>query len=337
MKAFPAQLQGLLQKGFAPIYLVHGDEPLQLRDALDLVRSTTREQGYDERLVFDISASFDWNSLQLEASSMSLFASQRLIELRMPSGKPGKEGGRVLKEMAENPTEGTILLISSEKLEAATQRTAWYKAIEKQGLIIQARQLNLQQLLDWIRQQAGQLGLSVDNEAARLLAEKSEGNMLACQQELQKLQMLSPAGTIGLDEMLNSVFDNARYNVFSLVDTALSGDGRRTQRILRHLQQEGVQPSLIVWALAREVRTLASMATQLASGQPLSAILARHRIWDNRKALVGDALRRLASGHIHRLLYELGQLDQIVKGQIREKDFWNEVTRTGLRLAGTTI
>lgn len=333
MRLHPEQLGAHLGRGIASTYLVYGDEPLQARESLDAIRRTARDRGYQERRVFDAERGFDWSSLRGEASSLSLFAAKRLLEVHLPSGKPGDEGARALRDYAQAPPSDLVLLVSCGKLDANAQRGAWVKALDQAGLVIQARPVDRRRLALWVRQRAATKGLELTGEAAELLAERGEGNMLACAQEIDKLALLHGRGAIGLEQAVAAVFDNARYTLFALADSALAGDPVRTVKILYGLRAEGTEPILATWALARELRVLCTMAQEIARGANLERTLAAHRVWESRRELYRQALKRHDPVGLLTMLRGLGQVDRVIKGE-RVGDPWAALARLGLRLAG---
>lgn len=315
MKLRAEQLAAHLEAGLRPIYLLSGDEPLQMMECGDAIRRQARQQGVNEREVMHASATgFDWNSLGAAANTLSLFAEQRLIELHLPSGKPGNEGSKALCAYAERPPEDTVLLVLCGKLDKNTQNSKWVKTLEKAGVMMQFWPIKPEELPAWVKRRMQQRGLTTNTEAAALLAERVEGNMLAAAQEVEKLLLLYGPGQLSLAQVEEAVANSARYNVFELTDTALLGDAARASRVLQGLYGEGVEPVLILWALLREIRTLATMAEQLAQGQPLGQILSEHRVWDNRKAAVSAALQRHRAANWHRLLRLGGRAERIIKG-----------------------
>jgi DNA polymerase-3 subunit delta len=334
MRLSPEQLGAHLARGLAPTYLVYGDEPLQVRESLDAIRAAARDQGYQERQVFDAERGFDWSTLRGEAGSLSLFAAKRMLEARLPSGKPGDEGAKALRDYAQEPPADVVLLVSCGKLESSAQRSAWVKALDQAGAVIQARPLDRRRLTRWVGQRAAAKGLELSAEVAELLAERGEGNMLACAQEIDKLALLHGRGAIGLEQAVAAVFDNARYTLFALVDSALAGDPTRTVKILYGLRAEGTEPILATWALGRELRMLCTMAREIARGTALERSLADHRVWDSRKDLYRQALTRHDPAGLLLMLRALGQVDRVIKGD-RVGDAWATLARLGLRLAGS--
>lgn len=336
MKLSARQLPRQLESGLAPLYFVSGDEPLLIQEACDLVRRHARGQGCSERIVMHVESGFEWNSLLQEASGMSLFADKRLLELRLPGGRPGEAGGRVLQAYGEQPPPDNVLLIISGKIDATQQRSRWFKSLEQNGVVVQVWSLTPRELPAWIEQRMRNVGLQPQRDALLLLAERVEGNLLAAVQEIEKLHMLHGAGPIGADEVLAAVADSARFDVFALVDGVLAGDGRRSARILAGLRREGVEPVLVLWALGREIRSLATMAAQLAGGAGLEQVLARQRVWEKRKPLLRQALQRHDRRRCLRLLRRAAHLDRLIKGQAAG-NVWDELLQLSLEVAGISV
>ncbi len=336
MKLNVRQLPRQLESGLSPLYFISGDEPLLVQEACDLVRGQAREQGCSERIVMHAESGFDWNSLLQEASGMSLFAERRLLELRLPGGRPGEAGGRVLQAYGEQPPPDKVLLIISGKIDAAQQRSRWFKALDQGGVVVQVWPLTPRELPAWIEQRMRGVGLQPQREALLLLSERVEGNLLAAVQEIEKLRMLHGTGPVGVDEVLAAVVDSARFDVFALVDTALAGDCRRTARILGGLRREGVEPVLVLWALSREIRSLATMAAQLAGGAGLQQVLARQRVWEKRKPLLRQALQRHDQCRWRHWLSQAAHLDRLIKGQAAG-NIWDELLQLSLEVAGLSI
>ena len=337
MRLRAEQLQGHLQQGLKPIYLLSGDEPLQMMETGDTIRRAARQQGAAEREVLHAEGSgFDWNSLLGAANSLSLFAEQRLIELHLPSGKPGREGSKALCEYAARPPEDTVLMIRSGKLDKTALNSKWAKALDSAGVIMQFWPLKPNELGGWVQRRLQAVGIKANAEAAKLLAERVEGNMLAAAQEVDKLLLLHGPGELGLAQIEEAVANSARYNVFELADTALLGDAARTSRILDGLYAEGVEPVIIIWALQREVRSLCLMAEQLAQGQPIGQVMAAQRVWDNRKPTVSAGLQRHRARTWQSLLRMAGRIERIVKGA-EPGNPRDELRQLALLIAGTRL
>ena len=266
MKLNPAQLNKHLQGSLTPIYVVSGDEALLCQEACDAIRAATRQQGFGERQVFNAENNFDWGQLLQAGASLSLFAEKRLLELRIPNGKPGDKGAAALLEYLARPAEDTVLLISLPKLDGSTQKTKWAKALidGAQTQFLQIWPVDAAQLPQWIRQRLAQAGLSASQEAVEMIAARVEGNLLAAAQEIEKLKLLAEGGQVDADTVLAAVADSARYDVFGLIDAALAGEAAHALRMLEGLRGEGVEPPVILWALAREIRLLATIAEALS-------------------------------------------------------------------------
>ena len=327
------QLDRHLVAELAPVYFIHGDETLLVDECADAVRAATRKQGYSDRQVFTVEPGFDWQSLLAASDSLSLFSERRVLELRLPTGKPGKEGAKVLCEYVERLPEDTLLLVISAKLEPAARRSKWVKALDKAGVSIALWPVDVTQLPAWIERRMRAHGMQPSRDALQLIAERMEGNLLAAAQEIEKLYLLSGPGPLELDTVSELVTDSARYNIFGLVDAALMGDAPHVQRILAGLRGEGVEPVLVLWALGREIRMLAGMARELQSGETLARALASRRVWDKRKPLISGALKRIRGRQWWALLQRCAYLDRVIKGRA-PGSAWDELLQLTLRLAG---
>lgn len=326
-------LSGHLGKPLLPIYWVSGDEPFQLDQACRMLREAALQQGYSERQIYHVDRGFDWGELRQGADSLSLFAERKLIELRLPSGKPGTEGSKALQAYAASPPEDTLLLIISGKLESAAQKSKWFGAIDKVGAMMPVWPIEPARLPQWLGQRLAKRGLQASPEAVKLLCERSEGNLLAADQELEKLLLLYGPGQLDLAQVQAAVTDSARFDVFGLVDEALQGQADRVSRILFGLRGEGVEPVLVLWALERELRTLATIARLSAGGTGLDQAMAAQRVWEKRKPLLRKALSREQAEYWEHLLLVCGRLDRLIKGQETGR-VWDELLELGLNLAG---
>lgn len=327
------QLDSLLQGALAPVCFIHGDETLLVNESADAVRCAARKQGYTDREVFNVDRSFDWTSLQAASDSLSLFAERRVLELRIPGGKPGKEGAKVLCEYAGRPPEDTLLLIISGKLEAAARRSKWVQALDKVGVSLTIWPVEVKQLPGWISQRMQARDMRASPQALQILADRVEGNLLAAAQEIEKLYLLHGPGELSEETVTGLVSDSARYDVFGLVDAALQADIRHVQRILAGLRAEGLDPTLVLWALSREIRSLAAMAREVANGTPVAAVLASRHVWEKRKPVIGGALQRIRGRQWWVLLQRCARIDLVVKGRAAGSA-WDELLQLALRLAG---
>jgi DNA polymerase III subunit delta len=340
MKLAPAQLNKHLQGSLAPVYIVSGDDPLLCQEAADAIRAAARQQGYDERQVFSADANFDWGNLLLAGASLSLFAQRRLLELRLPSGKPGDKGAAALIEYCAKPAEDTLLLISLPKLDGSAQKTKWGKALIEGGQcqFIQIWPVDAQQLPQWINQRLSQAGLSAQRDAVDLIAARVEGNLLAAAQEIEKLKLLAEGNQITVETVQAAVADSARFDVFGLVDAILNGEAAHALRMLEGLRGEGVEPPVILWALARELRLLAGLAQQFSQGVPLDKAFSQARppVWDKRRPLVSKALQRLSAQRWAQLLQDAQRIDAQIKGQA-DGSPWTGLSRLSLLMAGQRL
>lgn len=329
----PDQLAGQLRRALAPVYFIHGDETLLVNECADAVRAAVRAQGFADRQVFSVEAGFDWNSLRSACDSLSLFSEKRLLELRLPGGKPGKEGGAALRDYAERPADDTVLLIVSGKLEPAARNSKWVQSLDKAGVCVTVWPVEAAQLPAWIERRMRARGMQAERDALALLAERVEGNLLAAAQEIEKLYLLNGPGAVDLDTVTELVVDSARYDVFGLVDSALAGDAVHVQRVLAGLRAEGIDPVLVLWALAREIRALAAMATELETGMAAARVLASHRVWEKRKPVIGRALQRVPAHQWRDWLQRCAGIDRVIKGRATGSS-WDELLQLSLDLAG---
>ncbi|MEZ5524535.1 MAG: DNA polymerase III subunit delta [Pseudomonadales bacterium] len=332
------QLEAHLQQGLKPIYIVSGDEPLQVQEACQLIRSAAKAAQFDERETLIADSNFNWDELLSTGNALSLFAAQKLIDLRLASGKPGNEGAKALLSYAENPPESNLLLISTGKLDKAAKNSKWFKALSGQADHIEIWPIEAHQLPKWIEQRMRRNGLAPERDAVTLLAELVDGNLLAASQEIEKLKLLLQEGDsrITADTIRHCVVDSSRYNLFSLVDNALKGDASQCLKMLTGLHQEGVEPLQIIWALSREVRQLAMVAHAIQSGQQAEQAMQSLGIWRNRQPLVGKAVSRLSTTRLDALTRQIAEADQMAKG-IHRGNLWNQLERITLQLAGAPL
>lgn len=335
MRLRPEQLTQHLNKDLLPIYIISGDETLLVQESCDAIRAQCRQQNFN-REVLHVEASFDWQQLLSSANALSLFSERKLIELRLPTGKPGDAGGKALIQYASIASPDNVLLIICNKLESASTRTKWYKTIEEAGASIQIWPIDAQQLPRWIEKRLKQSGIKADSQAIQLLASRVEGNLLAAAQEIDKLRLYTESDIIDADTVISAVADNARYDVFGLVDRALQGDIAGGLKMLRGLKAEGTQVPVILWALSRELRTLSLCAEQLQQGNGIERVLQNQRIWDKRKALIKSSLKRLTAKHLRSLIILASKIDQSAKG-MDTQNCWNLLECLLADLAGTKL
>ena len=328
---------GQLSKQLAPVYIVSGDEPLLVQEACDAVRSKAREQGCTERNVFEVAAGFDWGSWLASGRNQSLFAERQLIELRMPTGKPGSDAGnKALLAYAEDIGPDNVLLIITGKLAGATQNTKWMKAMVAAGVWVTVWPLTLAQMPRWVNQRLQRRGIKASAQAVSLLVDRVEGNPLAAVQEIEKLYLLHGTGQISDEAVQDAVVDSARFDIYALVDSALEGDSLRVRRIIARLEEEGIEPILLLWALTREVRSLTLMADEMAKGNGVDRVLNQFRVWEKRKALTKKALSRSRSTDWPSLLLRAARIDRILKGGAVGNS-WDELLGLSLQISGQPV
>lgn len=330
MKIRPDQLESNLQSSLAPIYIVSGDEPFQLGEACQTIREQCRAQGVTEREVLHVDRSFDWYQLTSAADALSLFAERKLIELRLPTGKPGDAGAKALLDYAGNPPLDNVLLLVTGKLDG---RSKWFKALEKAGIYVPIWPIEPARLPQWIRQRLQQRGLQASAEAVKLLAERVEGNLLAADQEMEKLLLLNGPGQVDVQQVIEAVADSARYDAFSLMDAALAGDAVRVSRVLFGLRGEGVEAIALMGAMNYQLRAMCGMAADLQQGKGLEQVLAGHGVWDKRKPLVRGALQRHSLKRWQGFIWKAGEIDRMIKG-LAQGMVWDELLQLALRIAG---
>ncbi len=333
MRLKPEQLATHLQRALTPVYLVSGDEPFQVDESCAAIRAAAHAQGYTEREVLTAGKDFDWNTLWQAAHSLSLFAKRRLIELRLPTGKPGDAGSGALVEHASRPASDTLLLVITPKLDAQTQKGKWFGAMEQAGVVIQIWPMEAKALPGWISRRLTARGIQASPEVCGLLAERAEGNLLAATQDIEKLYLLYGASKLDMEQAAAAVADSARFDIYDLVDAAASGDPARATRILNGLRDEGVEPVLVLWALARELRSLAGMAYESEHGARVEQIYAKYKIWEKRKPIVQRALQRHKTRVWHGLLQRAARTDRVIKG-FASGDAWDELSALSLAMAG---
>lgn len=322
MQLAPAQLAAHLQRGLRSLYTLHGDEPLLQQEAADAIRAAARAQGYTERSVHTVAgAHFDWSEVLAAGGALSLFAQRQLIEIRIPSGKPGKDGSVALQQLAEAaPANADVLtLVLLPRLDRQTRASAWFAALEQHGVTVAIEPVERAALPQWIAQRLAAQGqrVATGEEGQRTLqffADRVEGNLLAAHQEIQKLALLYPPGELGFEQVESAVLNVARYDVFKLGEAVLAGQPLRVQRMLDGLRAEGEAEVLVHYALAEDIRGLKRVKDALAQGRPLPLALREQRIWGVKERLYERVLPQLQPAALEALLQAAHQVDGIVKG-----------------------
>ena len=337
------QLTAHLAKGLRPLYTLHGDEPLLQQEAADAIRAAARAQGYTERTTFVVAgAHFDWSAVLAAGGSLSLFADKQIVEIRVPSGKPGKDGSAALQHIAQAAAgnDSTLTLVLLPRLDKATKTDAWFAALENNGATVQIDPIERAQLPAWIAQRLAAQGQRVvaGEEGQRTLtffADRVEGNLLAAHQEIQKLALLYPPGELGWAQVEAAVLNVARYDVFKLSEAVLAGQVLRVQRMLDGLQAEGEAAVLVHWALAEDIRALKRVKDAMVAGKPLPMALRENRVWGAKERLFERILPRASDAQLARLLQSAHLVDGIVKG-LKVPDWpqepWQALQRLALQL-----
>lgn len=321
MQLAPAQLTQHLQRGLRPLYTLHGDEPLLVQEAADAIRAAARAQGYTERTVHTVAgAHFDWSAVLAAGGSLSLFADKQIVEVRIPSGKPGKDGSTALQQLAASTAgnDSTLTLVLLPRLDRMTRQSAWFAALEG-GVTIGFEPVERGALPQWISQRLArqEQRVAAGEEGQRTLqffADRVEGNLLAAHQEIQKLALLYPAGELSLAQVESAVLNVARYDVFKLSEAVLAGQAARVQRMLDGLQAEGEAEVLVHYTLAEDIRALKRVKDAMAAGRPLPMALREQRVWGLKEKLFERALPRLTATTLENLLQGAHTVDGIVKG-----------------------
>lgn len=326
------QLPAHLEHEFRPLYVVYGDDPLLVIEASDTIRVKSRQQGYSEREVLTVLPGFDWNDLLAAGGNLSLFGDRKLIDLRIPTGKPGREGGAALQAWCGNLSADTALLVTLPELDWKEEKAAWFTALVQAGVAVKLSAPPLAELPGWIAGRLRRQQQTADAEGLRFIAERVEGNLLAAHQEIQKLALLYPAGNLSLEQIREAVLNVARYDIDSLREAMLTGDVARLTRTLDGLRQEGEAPPLVLWAMSEEIRALATIRLGVERGQSVDALLKEARVWGVRQGLVKRALQRVSPAGLAAALRHAARIDRLAKG-IGKGDAWEEFLRLGLRLA----
>ena len=340
------QLAAHLQKGLRPLYTLHGDEPLQLQEAADAIRAAARAAGHSERSVYTVQgAHFDWSSVLAAGGSFSLFADKKLVEIRIPSGKPGKDGSAAIQQLAENAAQddSTLTIITLPRLDAATKKGAWFGALDANGVTIQIDPIERAALPQWIAQRLARQNQRVASGEAgqrtlQFFADRVEGNLLAAHQEIQKLGLLQPEGELSFEVVEQAVLNVARYDVFKLSEAVLSDNLPRAMRMMDGLQAEGTAEVLVHWTLSEDIRNLKRAKDALASGQPLPMVLRSLRIWGNKEKLFERVVPRLSANAAVRLLHSAHVVDGIVKGLPADNwpsDSWQALRKLAVDMVTT--
>ncbi|NIA55639.1 DNA polymerase III subunit delta [Massilia sp. TW-1] len=336
MQLRPEALDGHLAKGLAPLYVITSDEHLLALEAADKIRSRARAQGYSERDVLTVERSFKWGELLAANQAMSLFGDKKLIELRIPGGKPGKDGSAALQSYAKDLNPDNLTLITLPKLDWQTAKASWVAALQQAAVYVEIPNVERAQLPGWIGTRLSAQNQSADRQSLDFIADRVEGNLLAAHQEIQKLALLYEPGKLTVEQVMDAVLNVARYDVFKLSEAMLAGDPARLVRMLEGLKGEGEALPLVLWAVSEEIRTLLKLKAGMAQGRPLGALLKEYRIWGPRERMMEPALRRISLPTLEAALQQAAQVDKMIKG-LRAKQFagdaWDAMLQLALRVA----
>lgn len=332
MKLSGDDLPRHLASGLKPLYVIYGDALLLSIEAADAIRAAARTAGYGEREILIAEQHFKWGELRNGAQNLSLFAERKIIDLRIPSGKPGTEGGQALQDYANNLSDDVLTLISLPKLDWSAQKSQWFCALERYGVMVSADDIPRDALPRWIVCRLKRQEQTADEVTLEFLADRCEGNLLAAYQEIQKLALLFPAGPLSFEQVKNAVMDVARYDIFKLSEAMLNGNVARFAHILDGLRAEGTATVLVLWAVSEDIRTLGKVLQAVQRGSSTGNALRDMRVRRDRQGLIENAARRLKFPHIERALQQAARLDKIIKG-LRQGDVWDELLQLGIRCA----
>jgi DNA polymerase-3 subunit delta len=331
MKCFPDRLESELQRGLAPIYVVAGPELLLVEEACDAIRRRAREEQIAERVVLEADGRFNWDELSSTGEAMSLFATRRLIELRLPSGKPGREGGAALRDWAGRSSDD-VLLLKCQAWEFQSEKAAWFKALDQAGVFVPCWTIKPHQLPQWIERRLRARGLQVEDSACRFLADRLEGNLLAAAQEVERLALFYGRGAqLDIDTLRTAVADSARYDSFRLTELTMTGQAGAAVRCIRGLAEVDTPPPMIVFALAKELQLIESLHA-LASRMSMNQAVQQLKVWQSKQQALSQAASRLKPGIVRQALVRLSDLDLQSKSNDKA-GFWLNLERLCVGLA----
>jgi DNA polymerase-3 subunit delta len=336
MQLRPQDLPAHLARGVAPLYVIHGDEPLAAIEAADAVRAAARRAGCDEREVFVVEQHFRWDGFVAANANLGLFGSRKLIDVRIPSGKPGSEGAAALERHAQNLPAENVTLVSLPRIDRATQGSGWFAALAEHGITIAMTPIERSALPAWIAERLARNDQRAARDTLAFLAERCEGNLLAARQEIDKLALLLPAGALAHDDVARVVADVARFDIQELSEAWLGGDAARTLRIVEALRNEGEPITLVGWQLGEDLHALAAVHDAMRGGQALAGAVRNVRAWGRRQAALERAVRRVKPADVLRLLQALARFDALAKG-LGNGDPWDAVADIALELCGRRV
>ena len=325
------QLEAHLNKPLARLYVVYGDEPLLALEAADAIRAAARKQGYTERELFIAERYFDWGELLQAGASLSLFGDRKIVELRLPTGKPGTEGGKAIERYCSDLNPASLTLVSLPRMDRTAQGSAWFGALAGAGVMVEVKKVERARLPEWIGQRLQRAGQRASRETLEFLADRVEGNLLAAHQEVLKLALLLPAGELAIEDAQAAVSNVARYDVQALIEALLSGDTARYARVLEGLRGEGEATTFVLWAVSEELRAVARILAGLDTGRQMEQLFRENRVWGTKQQPMKAALRRFTSEKIDAAISHAAWTDRVIKG-IAKGDAWDEFLKLGLKL-----
>ncbi len=336
MRIVAEQLAQQLSKQTPKVLLLNGNEILLVEETLDQIRAHYRQQNFIERLSYSVDASFDWNQLAESGQNMSLFSESRLLEIRMPSGKPGTKGAKFFKELTENIAfgdEADAYIVITEGLSKQQRSAKWVGMIESAGLLVDTYEVKAEQLPGWLKHRFQHRALRVEAGVIEILAAATEGNLLAAAQIIDQLSVLSEDGGVPLSLLKQTLEDQSRFTVYSFVDSCLLGIVSESIHRLERIRMEADNAILLLWSLAKETRELLRMSQDVAAGSPIPSVMKQYRVWSTRQRFVSAALNRLNNQALRDILSRIALLDAMAKGQ-RQGDIWHELEKLCLSYCG---
>lgn len=332
MRLHPARLGDHLEKGIAPLYVVLGDELLLAMEISDQIRVFLKNHGYTEREIFTVDQRFNWAGLKGWGRQSSLFNERRVLDLRIPSGKPGKEGGAAIEALCRNLPSNIVTIVSLPEIDKQGQASKWFKALEQAGAVIAVPLIQRDQLPRWIAERLQQQGQSVQQDAMQFFVDKVEGNLLAAYQEVKKLALLYPPGKLSFEQIKSALLDVARYDVLQLSEAMLTAEAIRYSRILQGLQGEGVASPLVLAVLTEQIRMLLRIRSAIDAnqGMPLAQIMKAQRVWPSQQKMIGKAIHRIDRQLLVHALRHAASIDRMIKG-VAKGDVWEELLYLGMR------
>ncbi|MEO8142987.1 MAG: DNA polymerase III subunit delta [Betaproteobacteria bacterium] len=325
------QLESQLARNLAATYLIHGDEPLLALEAADAVRAAARNRGYDEREVLAAGRGFDWGELLHAGANRSLFGGRKILELRIPGGKPGVEGGNAIVKYCARPNPDNLLMVTMPRPEGPYWKAPWFTALSASGAVVEVQSVELARLPDWLRSRLARNGQSVDAEAMEYLVDRVEGNLLAAHQEIQKLALLAPRGELDLDTVRGAVATVARFDPFVASDALLAGDMKRYVRAMDGLRGEGESPVYVLAILGGDLQTLARVQGLVAEGRSVDQAIDAAKVWKRRQPAIRAAQRRFAPAAVLAAVVHAARIDRASKGA-GPGEPWDEFVSLGLKL-----